>query len=540
MKKAWDYIVVGSGAAGCIVAEQLSRDPSRRVLLLEAGARRRTPLLDIPAAETLLLGNSHFDWCFQTQPDPTLGGRRLSIPRGRVVGGSAAINGMIYVRGQAADFEDWVSLGCQGWGWSDVMPFYQRLESSAIAGPTRGSSGRIHVGRPRTRHQLADAFIHAGVSLGYSLNSDYNSDGQEGFGYYQVNHRRGRRSAPSNTYLIEAMRRDNLTLLTGALVDSVVLADGAARGIRCRLGNRIETIDCEGEVVLSAGAIQSPRILELSGIGSPDLLRNAGITVRHELPGVGENLQDHYAVRMRWRVKNPVTFNDDAHGVRLAREIIKYLTQRRGMLSVPIALAHAFIGIDDKSRPDVQYHFSPASYGAARTRRLDHQPGMTIGAYPLRPKARGSVHVASADPRQAPIIHTRFLQSQNDLRLLIESMKVARALIADNAFDEFRGLETQPGESLRTDDDLARYAREQGDTSYHPVGTCKMGVDPFAVVDTRLCVRGLQRLRVIDASVMPVIVSGNTNAASMMIGEKGADLVASSRPSSETRLGAEE
>jgi choline dehydrogenase-like flavoprotein len=523
----YDYIIVGAGAAGCILAGRLTQDPAIRVLLLESGRERRSPLLSIPAAETVLMGNPKFDWCFSTEPDPTIDGRTVGVPRGRLLGGSNAINGMIFVRGQREDYDDWERLGNPGWSWAGVLPYFRGLERfDGPTGESRGGDGAICVGEPRDRDELTDAFLAAAVKAGYPENPDYNSGDQEGFGYYQVNHERGRRSAVLGGYLGPARRRPNLTLITQAHVGLLRFDGTRCTGVAYRHGGADHTAECDREVIVSAGSIQSPQLLELSGIGSAQVLAEAGVPVVHHLPGVGENFRDHYAARLRWRVRRPITFNERSRGVALAREVARYLGGRRGLLSLPIALGYGFVrSTPEQPRPDLQFHFAPASYGEGASRRLDTKPGMTLGVYPLRPQSKGSVHIRSRDPLAAPSIRPRFLESEQDRSTLIAGMRIARAIVEQPGLDDYRDFELVPGSDVRTDEDLLAYVRSHGDTSYHPVGTCRMGDDPLAVVDARLRVRGVHGLRVIDASVMPAMVSGNTNAASMMIGEKGAALV---------------
>lgn len=521
----YDYIVVGAGAAGCVVAGRLTEHPDIRVLLLESGRRRRTPLLTIPAAETVLMGNPRYDWCFRTDPDPTIEGRSLTIPRGRLLGGSNAINGMIFVRGQRDDYDGWARLGNPGWSWADVLPYFQRLERvHGLPADGRGRDGPIAVGLPRERDELCDTFLRAAIKAGYPENPDYNSGWQEGFGYYQVNQEDGRRSSALGGYL--AGRRPNLTVLTGAHVTRLRFDGSRCVGVTYRRDGVEHTADCGREVILSAGAVQSPQVLELSGVGPADILRRAGVPVVRHLPGVGENFRDHYAARLRWRVRRPITFNERSRGFALAREVLRYVWHRRGLLSLPIALGFGFVRSSEaEPQPDLQFHFAPASYGAGPSRRLDSLPGMTLGVYPLRPESRGSIHIRSNDPDDAPAIRPRFLEAEADQARLIAGIRIGRRIVEDPVFDEYRAFELVPGPDARTDEELLAYVRAHGDTSYHPVGTCRMGDDPMAVVDHRLRVHHLHGVRVIDASVMPTLVSGNTNAAALMIGEKGAAMV---------------
>jgi choline dehydrogenase-like flavoprotein len=522
----WDYAIVGAGAAGCILASRLSEDPNVRVLLLEAGARRRSPLLSIPAGETLFIGDPRYDWSFETEPDPTLNGRRLRIPRGRLLGGSNAINGMLFVRGQRADFDDWARSGATGWSWDEVLPYFRKLEDwQGGTDANRGTRGPIRIELPRQRELLCEVFLRAATELGYPRNPDYNSGNLEGFGYYQCTQRAGRRVSVVDGYLSGA-RRPNLTVITDAIASGLHFDGGRCTGLSYLRAGVTRRISIAREVILAAGVVGSPQLLELSGIGSPSVLGDAGIPLRHALPGVGENFQDHFAARLRWRVSQRVTFNERLRGLALIGELARYAVGRRGVLSLPIALGFGFVRSSARELvPDLQFHFAPASYGAGSKRRLDDRPGMTLGVYPLRPESRGSIHVRSADPYTPPAIRPRFLSSEVDVRRLVLGMRIARNIVAAPAFDEFRGQETAPGSEVSSDEALIADARARGDTSFHPIGTCRMGDDELAVVDSRLRVRGVTGVRVVDASIMPTVVSGNTQAATMMIAEKGADLI---------------
>jgi choline dehydrogenase-like flavoprotein len=522
-----DYIIVGGGAAGCVLAARLSEDPGAQVLLLEAGPHRRSPLLQVPLAEVRWMGDPKYDWCYQTEQDPTIGDRRVVIPGGRLLGGSNAINGMVFVRGQREDYDGWAAAGNTGWSWDSVLPFFRRLERvHGDYGQTRGTLGPIDVGAPDEPDELCEAFLAAAAEAGYPSNPDYNSGDQAGFGYYQFMIRRGRRASAVAGYLEQARRRPNLTVQTGARVTKLQLQGTRCVGVRYRVQNQDHEATCRREVILSAGTIQSPKLLELSGIGPVDVLARVGIPVVADLPGVGENFRDHYAARLRWRVRHPITLNERTRGRRLAGEVLQYAIARRGVLSRPIALGFGFVPArPDGTRPDLQFHFAAASYGPGPNRVLDSKPGMTVGVYPLRPESRGSVHLRSADPTAAPVISPRFLDAEADQASLVAGMRIARRIVAGAALAQHRDVELVPGPDVRSDDELLAFAREAGDTSYHPVGTCRMGTDPLAVVDPRLRVRGVQGLRVIDASVMPTLVSGNTNAATFMIAEKGAEMV---------------
>ncbi len=523
----WDYIIVGAGSAGCVLANRLSQDPSCRVLLLEAGRKDDSFWIPIPVGFMKLISDKTYNWCFATEPEANVEGRSIAIPRGKTLGGSSSINGMVYVRGQPLDYDTWSQLGCRGWSYESVLPYFRRSENFQGGGnDTRGTGGPLHVCEVAERHQILDAFIAAAGEAGYRRNPDYNSGDQEGMAYFQVTQRRGRRWSTARAFLDPARARANLKIETNSQATRILLDGRSAVGVAYVQDGQVREARAAGEVILAAGAVQSPHLLELSGIGQPALLRGHGIEVRHALPGVGENYRDHYAPRMNWRVKLPVTLNEQTRGLAFVRELAKYAIAGRGILTMPAGIVAGFVKTrPELEGPDVQYHFAHASYASAAVRTLDRQPGMTVTICQLRPESRGSIHVKSGDPLAAPAIRPNFLAEAVDRQCVVDGMKIARRIVEQPAMDRFRAFEMTPGPDVRSDAEWLHFARANGQTVYHPVGTCKMGHDPMAVVDDRLRVHGIAGLRVVDASIMPTLVSGNTNAPTIMIGEKGADMI---------------
>jgi choline dehydrogenase len=432
------------------------------------------------------------------------------------------------VRGQRLDYDTWAQLGNRGWSFDDVLPYFKRAEHFERGGDDiRGGDGPLNVADMREPHRLIDAFIDAGVERGHERNPDYNGVRQDGFGYYQVTQRNGRRESAAKAYLDPVRKRANLQVHTGAHARRLLFEGTRAVGVEYQRGGRTHQARAGREVIVCAGAVQSPQILELSGIGQPDLLRAHGIEVRHALPGVGENYRDHYAARISWRIKQHITLNDDTRGLRFAREIMRYAFTRRGVLTYTAGIGHGFIrSRPELESPDCQLFFAHASFDHV-TRKLDPDPGMTIGVYQCRPESRGSIHIGSADPLAPPLIRPNFLSDALDRDTLVRGLHLVREIGQAQAFAPYRDLESKPGPACRGDDELLDYARRTGATTYHVMGTCKMGPDGdrLAVLDERLAVRGLQGLRVVDASVMPTMPSGNINAPVIMIAEKAAEMM---------------
>jgi len=525
----YDYIVIGAGSAGCVIAARLSEDRSKTVLLLEAGPEDKSMWIDIPAGFSKLLNNSTYNWNFESEPEPTMNSRRIPIPRGKTLGGSSSINGMLYVRGNPLDYNSWAQLGNRGWSYESVVPYFKKSENFEGDGDeSRGKGGPLNVAHLRADHPICDAWIQAAGAEGFPINKDYNNGNQEGFGYYQVTQKNGKRHSLARAFLNPAKSRKNLHIVTNAMTDRVVLDGKKAVGIEYSVHGEKRTASCGREVIVCAGAVSSPGVLEHSGIGRPAVLKPLGIEVKHELPGVGENYGDHCAPRMRWRVSKPITLNEQSRGLSLVKEVLKYYTTGKGILTLPAGVCYGFIKTNEHvEEPDMQFHFTPASYDTAATRLLETEPGMTTVIGQCRPESRGSIHIKSARVGEHPAIRANFLAEKVDQDCTVAGLMTGRRIIDNPIMNPYRKFEVAPGPDCNTYDEWLDFARSNAQTTYHVVGTCKMGqdYDRMAVVDDELRVHGIEGLRVIDASIMPTVPSGNTNAPTIMVAERGADLV---------------
>ncbi len=529
----FDYIIVGAGTAGCLLANRLSEDAGKQVLLLEAGKNDNYFWIDIPVGYLYTIGNPRTDWCFNTRPEPGLNGRKLSYARGKVLGGCSSINAMIYMRGQAGDFDHWAQLGNRGWGWDDVLPVFKRTENYQHgANDYHGDRGELRVEERRVNWEILDAWRDAAAECGIPKIAEFNTGDNFGNAYFQMNQRSGRRWSAARAFLDPAQKRPNLTVITQAHALKIQFSSQngqeslTATGVDVQTPRGKQTFYAARELILAAGSIGSPQLLELSGIGDPDVLSEHNISVRHTLPGVGHNLQDHLQIRTIYRVNNTVTLNQRAGSVwGKLRMGLEYFMQHTGPLTMPPSQLGAFAKSDpDQPTANIEWHVQPLSldkFGEP----LHAFNAITPSVCNLRPKSRGFVHIASADPHTAPHIQLNYLTHQQDLEVAVKSLKFTRRIMQAKALARFAPEEFMPGAHITGNDELVNAARDLGTTIFHPVGTCKMGRDAQAVVNDELQVHGIANLRVIDASVMPQITSGNTNAPTVMIAERGADFI---------------
>jgi choline dehydrogenase len=527
--QTYDYSVVGAGSAGAAVAHRLSADARNRVLLLEAGpASHRWSRIPIGYAK--LLYNPAANWLYSSEPESNTNGRRLHVPRGKLLGGSSSINGQAFVRGQAQDFDTWSQMGNQGWSYDHVLPYFKRMERYEGGGDDtfRGREGPLRVTDPEPRDPLFATLIKAAGQVGIPHNPDYNGAAQDGIAMSQATIASGRRMSTAHCYLDPIRSRANLHIETGALTAGLLLDGKRCTGVRYFVGDSLREAGAAREVVVCAGSINSPQLLELSGIGDPERLRGLGIEVRQALPGVGENLRDHYAPRTRWAIgAKRITYNDRGRGLGLVAQALRYAVSGKGMLGMVAAPMRAFVrSREGLEAPDVLLGWVPMlTEPGPKGPKLSRQSGMTCYAHPMRPESKGRIHIVSSDPRKPPAINFNFLSSPVDAEITVRAVRIAQSVMRAPAMAPLQVSELAPGQAVSTDDEIIDWVKRVAETTYHPVGTCKMGSDPMAVVDAQLRVHGIAGLRVADASIMPTLTSGNTNAPSIMIGEKAADMV---------------
>ncbi|WP_024513833.1 choline dehydrogenase [Bradyrhizobium sp. Tv2a-2] len=523
----FDYIIVGAGSAGCVLANRLSADGKHKVLLLEAGPKDKNIWIHVPLGYGKLFKEKTVNWMYQTEPEPGLNGRQVFQPRGKVLGGSSSINGLLYVRGQHEDYDRWRQLGNTGWGFDDVLPYFKKAEDQCRGGDEyHGAGGPLPVSDWRHDDPLSEAFVKAAVEAGLPYNPDFNGATQEGAGFFQTTTRGGRRASTAVAYLRPALARGNLKVETSALGQRVLFEGRRAVGVEYRQEGVLRKALARKEVLLASGAYNSPQLLQLSGVGPADLLKQHGIDVVLDAPGVGNDLQDHMQVRIVVRCAQKVTLNDVVNSpLRRVWAGVQYAASRKGALTIAAGTSGAFFKTSPRlASPDIQIHFIPFSTDKMGEKLHDFS-GFTAHVCQLRPESRGWLRIRSADPSAPPKIHINYLATETDRRAFVDGLKTLRKILAAPALKPYSAGEIHPGSSVTSDDDLLEFCRQNGSTVYHPTSTCRMGNDPLAVVDQRLKLRGIEALRVVDASIMPDLVSGNTNAPTIMIAEKASDMI---------------
>lgn len=518
----YDYIIIGAGSAGCVMANRLSENPANRVLLIEAGGSDGNPFIHIPAGLANLATNKTINWAYTTEPQAGLNQREMYWPRGKVLGGSSSINAMVYIRGQVEDYDNWAALGNPGWGFDSVLPYFLKSQDQQRGqSELHATGGPLSVQNLRYTNPLSDVFLEAAKQLSYPLTDDFNARQQAGFGIYQVTQRNGQRCSSAVAFLKPALKRANLTVITKALVEKLLLDGNRVTGVE--VSHRGQKVQHHGgQFILSGGAINSPQLLMLSGIGPADHLQTTGIQVKHDLPGVGQNLQDHLDICTLISSSSHETYDKTSQLI----AGLKYVFGKQGPATSNLAEGGGFVssGLSGNSRPDIQFHFVPAMLDD-HGRNILPGRGLTIHACPLRPYSRGEIRLKSTDPAQAPAMQPNYLEDSRDLELMLESARISKELFMQPAFDSYRDSFIFPEQSVNTKNEQIDFIKRKAETVYHPAGTCKMGNDAMSVVDSELKVHGIENLRVADASIMPNLVSGNTNAPTIMIGEKCADLV---------------
>lgn len=542
--KQFDYIVIGSGTAGSVVAARLSESGKHSVCVLEAGPPDRNPFIHIPAGVMYTLKNPKINWLYTASGSEGTAGRKITQPRGKTLGGSGSINGHIYSRGHRMDFDSWAQKGNHGWGYADVLPYFKRSENKIGAGDSgfHGRGGPFTITDIDEKHPLCDAFIQGAQSIGIPHNPDYNGKTQEGIAYAQRSVHKGQRVSPARAFLHPAMTRPNVEVMTNTHTQKIIIKNKRAIGVQIKRGGpsgSIELITANKEVILCAGAIASPQLLQLSGIGAPAHLQDIAVSVAHELPGVGENFRDHYSVRLMARIQEMQTFNERVRGVNLVKEVVKYALYRKGALALTPTLIYCFWKSDQSlDYSDIQLTFTPASYPKGLRTGLDRFPGATVACWQQRPESVGYIRAKSNNPFEYPEIQANFLAEEKDRQILLSAMRLSRQIMNSKPFSPYVAEETWPGISRQSDEELLQHARETGNTAYHPMGTCRMGPaeQTNTVVDDQLRVHGIEGLRVADASIMPMMPTANLNAGTLMIGEKASDMILGKTPLEASQL----